>query len=163
DEGLELYQVLLQKNIIHERSIEELIHRTLRFQMPLEDIIAAGVVESSKFRVIAMKERMLDVVRWHAGAYAFEDVERPFHGAPFARSLEAILSELMHRSLGGEELRAALAPWADTRFDPGEGFDRALNDLGFTASQREIASRLSKGKKLSSLIRAGDEDRLQLI
>lgn len=164
EDAMQFPEVLVQKELIDREQIPELIYRAVKVQAPLDELVTEPgrarpkSTLGNKLRVILMKERLLDVLRWTSGRFVFENGFENVHKTSFSRSLLILLPELVHRALSPEALRSALLGVLDTKLEPSTWFENGVADLGFSDTQREIAHKIAKGKKLSSLMKMHPEE-----
>lgn len=160
-EALQLPRLLVTKKLVPESMMLELIHRAVAEQRPLEDIAGEKVgTDLRPYHPVFMKDRLVDMFDWPAGRFAFDDTEEPTHVTPFARSLFALLLEMVARRLSASGLKHHLRDLMNVKLRPAESLDQRVPELGLNSMQLEIVQKLAKGKKLSVLAKREDEKTL---
>ncbi len=157
-ESLQLPEMLVQKRFVPASMMRELIHRAVVQRRPLEVLAGEQVgIDFSQYQTVFLKDRLVDIFDWPAGRFAFDDTVRPEHTVPFARSVYALLLEMVGRKFSTSSLRHHLQDLMNLKLRPSELFEQWLPELGLSPPLTEAAQRLAKGKKLSGLIKREDE------
>lgn len=161
--SLQLPEVLVAKKVLQRRQLPELLHEALRKRRSLDDVVAERS-NGAKYRVMLMKERMVEVLRWRSGRFVFDPEGKLEAGQPFARSLVSLIPELTHRAFSTEELRTTLAAVMNRKLEAAKELERAMEELTFTEVQKETARALAKGRKAASLAKVRpEEEKIQLL
>lgn len=159
--ALQLPRLLISKGLVPESMMLELIHRSVLEQRPLDELAGERVgTDLRQYHPVFMKDRLVDMFDWPAGRFAFDDTVRPNEVRPFARSLFALLLEMVARRLSASGLKHHLRDLMNVKLRPSESFDHRVPELGLNPTQTEIVQKLAKGKKLSVLAKREDEKTL---
>jgi serine/threonine protein kinase len=160
-DSLQLPDLLVQKRFVPASMMRELIHRTVRERRSLEQIASEQVrIDFSQYHTVFLKDRLVDIFDWPAGRFAFDDTVKPEVTTPFARSLYALVLEMVGRKFSVVSLRHHLAEVLNLKLRPSEQLEARLPELGLSPHWLDVVQKLAKGKKLSALIKSGDEKTL---
>jgi serine/threonine-protein kinase len=170
EDALQLPELLAQRQMIRRERIAEAVHTSLAGNRPLEELAAgyaptqvSSPITPAKLRALWMKDRLIDMYTWTAGRFVFAAVQTE-QATPFARSLFSLVPELIHRGFSHELLRSFSLAYMDVRFKGTPKLESEMDELGFSATQKDIAQKLASGKKLSVLIKMRPtEERVHLL
>jgi serine/threonine protein kinase len=159
--NLQLPRLLVSKRLVPEAMMPDLMHRTVTEGRMLDVIAGEKVgVDLSKYHAVFMKDRMVDIFDWPAGRFAFDEGVTPPPSPPFARSLFALLMEMVGRKFQPATLRQHLREAMEAKFKAAETFEQRVPELGLTPQMLDLIQKLLKGKKLSALLKKEDEKML---
>lgn len=150
---LQLPDLLTRKRIVPKALLPELVHSALSARLPLIEVASRHLsTDLGRYRSMFMKERLADLFAWGSGRFSFDEESPPRRAQPFAKSLLALVPELVHRSLGIDRLRAEVLPYLERELKPTSRFSAGVDRLSLTPAQLASASKLSQGKRLSALL-----------
>lgn len=153
---LQLTELMVAKAIVPAPLVGRMVHEALSTDQSLEHVVATYVgADLDAYRPAFMKERLVDAFANGAVAFFFDE-RAPRHTKPFARSLLALLPDVVHR-IDPRVLERALD--LDAELLPSEGFEEHVAQMGLTKAQRMSAALLANGRTLGTLLRQWPEDR----
>ena len=160
EDRLQLPELLVAKGLVPAQLMGRLVHDAIREKRSLTSLTSAYLAtDLARYGPLFMKERLVDVFARGTGTFTFEERTTIKHTRPFARSLNALLPELVHRAIDNDTLEVHLRPVMDADLRPCEHLGRRLDEMGLTRGQLGAASYLANGRKLSTLLRQWPEDR----
>lgn len=161
-EELQIPELLVDKKIVTQEQIAEILHWVVLEARPIEEVVAhrAGY-DISRYYASFMKERLLELFRWRHGSYAVEQTTMISHSSPFIASLLQLLLEMVQRTRSPEELRHLLSGYFDTRFERSERFNRCVADMRLTDAQLSAVAPFG-GRTLAGSLRSSRDEKLAL-
>ncbi len=157
---LQLPDLLVDKELVPSGFIGRLVHDALKQRKTLASLASAYLAtDLGRYVPLFMKERLVEAFARSAGKFTFEERTDVKHKRPFAKSLNALLPELVHRSIDNQALKHALRSVMDAELRPCENFARRIDEMALTRAQLTVASYLANGKRVGALIRQWPEEK----
>lgn len=159
DDALQIPELMVVKGVVRKEVMPDLMSELIRTRRPLVELVRQHLgVDVRAYFPSFMKERFVYVFARTAGRFIFEAGAPPPRRDPLARSMFAVMPDAVFRGLSAETLRGLVYRHTEAKLEPSERFVEALRTMELTPPQYEWAVRLTKGKKISQLLRGFPED-----
>ncbi len=148
---LQLPALAVRRELIGRERLPELVHRCLRDMSPLDEALRGLTSASGRYRPIFMRDRLVEVLRWRQGKFAFDSV--PVESPPFSATLLTGLVDLVARAWTDAELTSRLEPTLAVRLVPGAEFEPIVTALELPKAVEAQLDKLVDGKSLAAVSR----------
>ncbi len=151
---LQLPELLARRGMLSGETTPAVMHEVLYRLEPLESVAArhAGVNVDEHFGVL-MRERAAELFYWRSGNYAFDHEFVPARGRPMGRSVFQLVASSVARTKTEEELRAAVAPWGESKLTGTDRLSTCFRELALNDEQSVAAQQLWEGTPLHVLLK----------
>jgi serine/threonine protein kinase len=159
DDALQIPELMVVKGVVRKEVMPDLMSELIRSRRPLVELVRQHLgVDVRAYFPSFMKERFVYAFARTTGRFIFEAGVPPPRREPLARSMFAVMPDAVFRGLSAETLRGLVDRHTEAKLEPSERFVEALRAMELTPPQYEWAVRLTKGKKISQLLRGFPED-----
>jgi hypothetical protein len=160
--SMQLPAVLASGGFVPADRMGEILHGVVEHRRRLEDVAADRGLSLPDALEIA-RARAVELFRWSKADYTFNvDVNAP-NGAPFAKSVLALLPTLVNRSLNGAQIFERLIPHLEIVHEPSWRFGEAIVEMALTDEDRAAAECFERQHTIREIIEARIDDRDRML
>lgn len=151
---LQLPELLARRGLLSNDSSAAVMHEVLYRLEPIESVAArhAGLELDEHFGLL-MRERAAELFYWRTGNFVFDHEFVPARGRLFGRSVFQLAASAVARTKTDDELRAAVAPFAETKLSPTDRLSTCFRDLALSDDQAVAARQIWEGTPLHVLLK----------
>ena len=142
--SMQLPALLVSRKVMSSAEVDRWLH----------SIVKSGRAESVMPRDVFMRARMAELFRWAKAEYTFQVEPTPRPGSPIARSLLALLPELVESACSTEMLKARLDRRIGKPLEPSWRFADAMEEMDLPLADRAIVDRLKSGRSIAQVLEA---------